>query len=127
MISEISSFGYACTLAKIFFSPCRHDAYQGLIPLGPGLATPLQWPMGPNTSRKNIKPLSISPLKLKQQMPWLRQITLLALWSRIVLSPSTAIPSTKTSGRVMSSYYKSHYEIYTIAPLVFLERRSVLA
>ena len=32
MISEISSFGYACMLAKIFF-------YQGLAPLGPGLAT----------------------------------------------------------------------------------------
>ena len=42
MIGEISSIGYACMLAKIFFTigPSQMTFTRGLAPLGPGLATP---------------------------------------------------------------------------------------
>ena len=42
MICEISSFGYACMLAKIFLYKGCHEVYQGLGPSGPwSVTTPL--------------------------------------------------------------------------------------
>ena len=44
MISEISSFGHAYMLAKIFLYQDRHDVYQGLVHLVPALASSLPSP-----------------------------------------------------------------------------------
>ena len=57
MISEISSFGHAYMLAKIFLYQDRHDVYQGLVHLVPALASSLPSPPLPSPSDVTVHPV----------------------------------------------------------------------